>query len=783
MKKFYRYGLSAALFCSALSVQAQQRPSGPSFALGTSQALAQQLNNQASAGAARGSVPTVSLRVSGSQAFTGRVNYRQELAADGAVVIGELQGVPNSSFLVRIEGAQVEGHIVLRDTKQAYRYAADAQGQVSVQEVDIDKVVCTDYNTPPGYQNPAPAPERAAGRTAAVASLQSYPGARACIMLDLDGQYVSGTPWNNGNPINAAPAAIANDPAKVQAFWELVSEDFRPFNLNVTTDEAVFNSYPKTMRMRCIITPTNTAAPGAGGVAYISSFKWNDDTPCWVFMSDPKSGGEAASHEVGHTLGLGHDGRNNPAEGYYTGQDNSGPWAPIMGAGYYKAVTHWSKGEYNRANNLQDDLAIISSATYNFGYRTDDHGNSTAAATPLSRNSTALSGAGIIERTADQDFFSFTAGAGTVNLNVNTVSRYGNLDIVARLYNSTGGLIGTYNPTGLNAPISLAVSAGTYYLSVDGTGTGNPATDGYSDYASLGNFTISGTAPVGGSTPPPPPPPPLPNNVVTAFKDCSFGGYAVSLAVGDYTLAQLQSRGVVNNDLSSVKVSSGYEMQLFADDNFAGTSVTITADNSCLVANGFNDVASSLKVRPLSVATAYKDCSYGGYAIKLSVGEYTLAALQARGILNNDLSSLKVNSGYEVQLFADDNFAGTSVTVTADNSCLVANGFNDVASSLKVRYATGAGSVAQVAVSAASLEAPLAGLVVYPNPVSDRLTLASASNLVGGQLRILGATGQLVWKGTYTGEAVDVSGFKPGLYTLVVSTTDRQKLISRFSKQ
>ena len=64
--------------------------------------------------------------------------------------------------------------------------------------------------------------------------------------------------------------------------------------------------------------------------------------------------GEVSSHEVGHTVGLSHDG--NSSTSYYSGHGN---WAPIMGSGYNRNVTQWSKGEYANANQLQNDLTII----------------------------------------------------------------------------------------------------------------------------------------------------------------------------------------------------------------------------------------------------------------------------------------------------------------------------------------------------------------------------------------------------------------------------------------
>ncbi len=77
---------------------------------------------------------------------------------------------------------------------------------------------------------------------------------------------------------------------------------------------------------------------------------------------------------------------------------------------------------------------------------------------------------------------------------------------------------------------------------------------------------------------------------------CDFGGYTVGLPVGRYTLGQLQALGIMNNDISSLRVQSGYSITLYQDDNFSGNSVVKTGDASCLVSDGFNDQASSIVV-------------------------------------------------------------------------------------------------------------------------------------------------------------------------------------------
>ncbi len=86
-----------------------------------------------------------------------------------------------------------------------------------------------------------------------------------------------------------------------------------------------------------------SATCGAGGVAYLNSFSWGTDEPTFVFPAQlgngfPKYVWEAVSHEVGHTVGLSHDG--TATTGYYSGH---GDWAPIMGVGYYEPITQFSK--------------------------------------------------------------------------------------------------------------------------------------------------------------------------------------------------------------------------------------------------------------------------------------------------------------------------------------------------------------------------------------------------------------------------------------------------------
>lgn len=345
--------------------------------------------------------------------------------------------------------------------------------------------------------------------------LHSNPIANHVIYLDFDGAVTSGTSWNSsftGGADIVTPAYdfdgnigsfSTSELERIQYIWQRVTEDFSPFNVDVTTQEPNLEALRKSgtgdtqWGIRVVIGGDGSWYGSAGGVAYVGSFNWNSDTPCFVFEANLGNGhekytAEAISHEAGHTLGLSHDGTSS--SGYYEGQGTGTTgWAPIMGVGYYKELVQWSKGEYSGANQKQDDLAIITTQN-GFSYRTDLVGDSISTAAAATVSGASVSGSGIIERPSDLDLFGFTTGAGTVSFTLSPSTRSPNLDIEATLLDSTGAIVTTANPIGsLSANLNATVPAGQYFLKINGVGEGDPLVTGYSDYGSLGQYSFTGT--------------------------------------------------------------------------------------------------------------------------------------------------------------------------------------------------------------------------------------------------------------------------------------------------
>ena len=382
----------------------------------------------------------------------------------------------------------------------------------------------------------------------------SKPGAPYVIFLNFAGDTISGTQWNNHQtwapgpsvPIQVRPFNLTGeDPSEYSPLeqqrifrtWLRVAEDYAPFNINVTTErpsQAMFD----TNQVVHVIFSEQFDENGHQvpfwdlgiGVASIGTFGNSDfnsmRNPAWVFTKAlfDRQLGDVASHEAGHTFGLFHHGLTTISQDieYYPGHGSGETqWVPLMGnIGLNRRITQWSNGEYRNANRTnQDDIAIIASKT---GFRSEDHGNTNATATPLSIgsdgviNSTTLEtdpennfpqNKGIIGSRTDVDVFRFTAGAGDITLNVVPFriltgtqipgSRGTNLDASIELYNSAGVLVASDNPPDDTiTSITYHAAPGTYYLHVSGSGAGDPfASDptGYTDYGSLGHYSITGS--------------------------------------------------------------------------------------------------------------------------------------------------------------------------------------------------------------------------------------------------------------------------------------------------
>jgi hypothetical protein len=389
-----------------------------------------------------------------------------------------------------------------------------------------DPAVFVSPNGQVGFADPAPAPRgevaldpvSVQAPTANIWTLHSQPAAALTIFLDFDGHVTRGTLFNthgDSDPSNDV-AAIASAPfdrdgkpgslsaaeaAEIEAVWQIVAEDYAPFNVDVTTEDPGAGALEYSgdgdteYGTRIVISPTDEwVGKKYGGVAYVGSFKWN--TPAFVFsgnLATFKSVGDAASHEAGHALGLAHDG--TPQGGYYTGHD---AWGTIMGNSYTRELAQWSKGEYTGANNPEDDVAMLAAS---LGYRNDDHGNTTATATLLSGTGAA---AGFVGAGDPADVFVVDVVGGGIDARVTPVSTVTNLFAAITIRNSAGTVVAENTPgavasatTGYgNHPIDWAARAtalvpdGRYTVEVRPAGLGTPST-GFSTYGSNGGFVLA----------------------------------------------------------------------------------------------------------------------------------------------------------------------------------------------------------------------------------------------------------------------------------------------------
>src|SRR6478736_352409 len=464
-----------------------------------------------------------------------------------------------------------------------------------------------------------------------IVSLESLPGARSVLLLDFAGGYTPS--W--GGVYYSKPAAANN--STIRDVWKRVAEDYLPFNINVTTDIKVYLNAPETSRQRVAFTDTPVTA---AGVAFYGSWNWGGDTPCWSVYTTGKSSAEVASHEAGHTLNLSHQGQWNgvTTTNEYYGGHGSGEtgWAPIMGVGYYQPAAQWAKGEYNAANQFEDELSRIVNNNNDVDYRADDTGNTLATSRYLEVHpDSSVSAEGVIEKASDADAFQFTTTGGLVSLTARPVADWANLGLAVTIADNANTVIHSNNPQNtLWAGITTNLVAGTYTFRVIGVGKNKPLNTGFSAYASLGYYSIVGTVP-GASQP----------TRLSVYEHVSGGtvvGTVPPNAGGNlvYSIASGNSGGTFTIDNSGVlSVANNtlldYELRATNSMYFAGFELFVNIlnlDNSSL-----DELNRRVVVSVRSIDTAYPIAVTGFNAGIIVPYNATAASPQATGfdILNN----------------------------------------------------------------------------------------------------------------------------------------------------
>ncbi len=374
----------------------------------------------------------------------------------------------------------------------------------------------TELLKPPGANSqPYPSPGSGDGirfmnPLTAIPNLNSLPGAPVSVYLDFDGHAETDPSWNNGTTINTPVFDIDADRTtfsdeelrRIEELWYRVSEDFAPFNINVTTvTPARINDFESVL-VSIGGDGSWLGVNGVVGVAKLNGFSLSSESNTVFAFSevdtDIKHIANTISHEAGHTFGLEHqssfDANGNKTAEYRQGTVVVGP---LMGQSDVSLRDIWETGPSSSgANVIQDDLAALTrAANRTFSYRTDDHGNTIATATTIIVLAPAISANGVIERNGDIDMFGFATDSGDISFSVEglnlstfynlpTMNPGTNLDAVLRLFDASGNMIVQSDPaTSLSASVSATVGRGTYYVSVSGT----------SEYGNLGQYTLSGT--------------------------------------------------------------------------------------------------------------------------------------------------------------------------------------------------------------------------------------------------------------------------------------------------
>ena len=336
----------------------------------------------------------------------------------------------NSLFILKGDLSSLYGYLVLHDSKTAFEITT-TDGIVSIQEINIAKIYPDLYEAQiePPVQNSLLAPvlpvySPMAQRQAVhigkynnedVTKLQSKPGSEYVFYLN-HSAVMNGTTPKNGRT-----------PEEMYRMWQCTSDQYSMFNLNVTTDPAVYaaakaNNVLKTGNIKFV------DADGRSN-ACVACF---GTTAAGTLYRNPNNGdygygiGMTCAHEMGHQMGMSHDGGSAQADPEYFYGLPAVEWCPIMGnywhgGSWQNQLFTWSKGEYNTATQKQDDLKIMN-VNESVPYMTDDIPTTTPLKLSGSGAISPLTNWGQIAQNTDNDVFTFEVEKeGSINLKIDPI--------------------------------------------------------------------------------------------------------------------------------------------------------------------------------------------------------------------------------------------------------------------------------------------------------------------------------------------------------------------------
>jgi peptidoglycan hydrolase-like protein with peptidoglycan-binding domain len=418
--------------------------------------------------------------------------------------------------------------------------------------------------------------------------LNSFPSAPVTLYLDF-----LGDPADHNTPaydIDNDPTTFSDQElANINEIWQRVSEKFSPFNINVTTVAPA--SIVPAVTLKQLIGGSGGWYGAATGATNRGAFF--DPSTSYVFSQNLGSTlaiGETAAHEAGHGFGLQHHGVFN-SSGVLTSQYSHGDAysAPIMGTSYYSIRGLWSNASTTNYTELQDDIGILSGNINNFGYRPQDHGQSSSTAETLT--GPTINATGIIASTTDTDYFKFTSTGGTATFTLTGAPYSQMLRGRLELRNSTDAVIATAaDPTVLNPSLSATLSPGTYYI----------VAESYGAYGDIGQYTLSGLINTSGHT-------------VTA--SASAGGTISptgTLSVADassqaFTITPNAHHTIsaLNIDGASVATTSSYTFSNIATNHTI--AATFALDNQSITLTNANQTFGIATVTPSQLSYLYGD--------------------------------------------------------------------------------------------------------------------------------------------------------------------------------